>query len=265
MRPRPIRDSWQARIDRASLLAAQDGATRPLLEVYRRLLMLQQDCSVSIGGQAAQLTGSLERDLAVLRPCARQILDEVSDFGPPNLVEHGRVLLEEGDRAIDSTLIEEWRSPSEHNFFAKVLLQPYAHCLATHGMPPVGRNLPTRPGTCPFCTGAALVSVLHDAAEETGGGRNLVCGTCLTSWPFRRVLCAHCGEHDERQLGYFHSPSYEHVRIDACESCKRYLKSIDLTRLGLAEPLADEVAAAPLDVWARERGYQKIELNLIGL
>ena len=79
------------------------------------------------------------------------------------------------------------------------------------------------------------------------------------------MLCANCGEDDERQLGYFHSLSYDHLRIDACETCKHYLKTVDLTRLGLAVPLVDEVAAAPLDLWARERGYDKIQLNLVGL
>jgi len=53
--------------------------------------------------------------------------------------------------------------------------------------------------------------------------------------------------------------------VDACDTCKRYLKTVDLTRLGLAVPLVDEVAGAPLDVWARERGYEKLELNLVGL
>ena len=43
------------------------------------------------------------------------------------------------------------------------------------------------------------------------------------------------------------------------------MKSVDLSRLGLAVPLVDEVAGAPLDLWARERGYEKIELNLVGL
>jgi formate dehydrogenase maturation protein FdhE len=40
---------------------------------------------------------------------------------------------------------------------------------------------------------------------------------------------------------------------------------VDLTRLGHAQPLVDEVAAAPLDLWAVEHGYTKIALNLIGL
>jgi formate dehydrogenase maturation protein FdhE len=30
-------------------------------------------------------------------------------------------------------------------------------------------------------------------------------------------------------------------------------------------PLVDEVAAAPLDLWAREHDYIKIEMNLVGL
>ena len=57
----------------------------------------------------------------------------------------------------------------------------------------------------------------------------------------------------------------EHLRVDACETCHRYLKAVDLTKLGFAVPLVDEVAGASLDLWAREHGYEKIELNLIGL
>jgi formate dehydrogenase maturation protein FdhE len=40
---------------------------------------------------------------------------------------------------------------------------------------------------------------------------------------------------------------------------------VDLTINGLAVPLVDEIAAAALDLWAVEHGYQKIELNLMGL
>ena len=49
------------------------------------------------------------------------------------------------------------------------------------------------------------------------------------------------------------------------EHCGRYLKSIDISKAGLAVPLVDEIAGASLDVWAVEHGYTKIELNLIGL
>ena len=79
------------------------------------------------------------------------------------------------------------------------------------------------------------------------------------------MVCASCGEEDDKQLGYFYTPDFDHLRVDACETCGHYLKTVDLTRLGLADPLVDEVAGASLDVWARERGYEKIELNLVGL
>ncbi len=103
-----------------------------------------------------------------------------------------------------------------------------------------------------------------EGAEESGG-RSLLCCLCLSAWPFRRVVCANCGEERPAQLAYFSAPEYDHVRIEACDNCGHYSKGIDLTRLGLAVPLVDEVAAAPLDLWARAQGYTKIELNLIGL
>ena len=128
-----------------------------------------------------------------------------------------------------------------------------------------GRQLPRADNRCPFCGGSPQLSTLVAAGDSDGGGRQLLCATCLTAWPFRRVVCVYCGEEDERKTGYFHTPVFDHLRIDACESCKHYLKTVDLTKLGLAVPLVDEVAGAPLDLWARERGYEKIELNLLGL
>ena len=79
------------------------------------------------------------------------------------------------------------------------------------------------------------------------------------------MVCAKCGEERPAQLGYFHSPEFEHIRIEACDTCKHYIKGVDLTRLGLAAPLVDEMYAGALDLWAREHGYTKIELNLVGL
>jgi formate dehydrogenase maturation protein FdhE len=41
------------------------------------------------------------------------------------------------------------------------------------------------------------------------------------------------------------------VRVDVCDTCHSYLKSIDLTKTGLAVPVVDELATMPLDLWAR--------------
>jgi len=129
------------------------------------------------------------------------------------------------------------------------------------------RQLPRAGNRCPFCGGAPQLSLFRGGSDPAlqGGSRALQCATCLTTWPFRRILCAQCGEEDERKLEYFESPTFDHIRVEACDTCKHYLKGIDLTRLGVAVPIVDEVAGAPLDAWACEHGYFKIELNLVGL
>lgn len=260
-----MRDSWPRRIERASELAARDEPTRPLLELYGRILSLQRDCQASFDTQAAQLSGALDRDLDIVVPRVPRILQQVAAVSPAPLAEDARHTIEAGDPAIRAMLLTAWRSPSDEYFFARIVLQSYASCLAVHDIRPLDRELPRAGNVCPFCGGAPQVSVLQHAPDTEGGGRVLQCGTCFTTWPFRRVLCVHCGEDDERKLGYFHSDVFDHLRVDACETCRHYVKSVDLTRLGLAVPIVDEVAGAPLDLWAHERRYEKIELNLVGL
>jgi hypothetical protein len=262
---RCMRDVWEQRIDRAAQLAERDEAARPLLLVYGQLLRLQRDCYEMLRRGADRLTGSLDRDLPAVRTSVAAMLTAVEAIGPPRLAAEARLLLDGGGPAIDSMLLMGWRASSGQQFFPKVALQPYAQHLAAIDVRPVDRDLPQRKHACPFCGGPPQLSILHSAAAADGGGRQLLCATCFTAWPFRRVLCAHCGEEDERRLGYFHGPPFDHLRVDACDTCKRYLKTVDLTRLGIAVPVVDEVAGAPLDLWALEHGYEKIELNLVGL
>ena len=54
-----------------------------------------------------------------------------------------------------------------------------------------------------------------------------------------------------------------HARIDACDTCRTYIKTIDLTKDGLAVPAVDDLATLPLDLWARERGYRRLYPNLL--
>ena len=54
------------------------------------------------------------------------------------------------------------------------------------------------------------------------------------------------------------------MRIEACESCRRYILSIDLATERAAVLLVDEMAAIPLDLYARERGFSKVIPNLMG-
>jgi FdhE protein len=78
-----------------------------------------------------------------------------------------------------------------------------------------------------------------------------------------RVVCPNCGEEAFDRLPVYTAEDFPHVRIDACDTCRRYLKTIDLTKNGLAVPLVDDIASLPLDLWAGERGYRRLRRNLL--
>lgn len=261
------RESWDTRIRRAEQLAARSEAAGELLTFYGKLLRAQKAVYDYLCGRAGWLpSGVLEEDLAVARAALPGLLRAVEASGPAALAEEAREFLRADEGELDGVLLEQWRAPSDVQFFAKTFLQPYARWLAESGARPVDRSLQGGENRCPFCAGRPQVSFLHTVeAGADGGGRGLVCSACLTVWPFRRVVCANCGEERPAKLGYFQSPEYDHVRIEACDTCRHYIKGVDLTRLGLAVPVVDEVAAAALDLWAREHGYEKVELNLVGL
>ena len=259
---------WNIRIRRATQLSDEGGPTTPLIAFYAILLGLQRDIYEAVRTTPPPgITGSLESDLSLLRGYIPPLLDGVAAIAPPALAEEAVRLGRTSDSELENALLAYWEAPSDTQFFPKAILQPYAQWLAERAIAPRGRPRPHDRTRCPFCGGAPQVSILREGSDPStpGGNRELLCSTCLTTWPSSRVLCANCGEDDERMLGYFKPAVYEHLRIEACDTCRHYVKSVDSTRLGFAVPLVDEVASAPLDAWARDHGYSKTELNLIGL
>jgi FdhE protein len=255
--------SWQQRVARATTLARADARAAALLTQYAAILTVQAACYQALVARAERLTGSLERDLSEVRPPAANVFARIAAVAPAQAV--GEVPTDES--AIDALLREGWHT-QDMPFLPRIVLQPYAEALAGISLPVrIERRLQAPPerAACPFCGGAPQLAVLRTDADASGGGRALVCATCSTTWPVGRIRCAHCGEEDEGRLGYFHTADLDHVRVDACDTCRRYLKTVDLTRLGLAVPLVDEVASGALDIWAQERGYTKVTPNLIGL
>jgi FdhE protein len=57
------------------------------------------------------------------------------------------------------------------------------------------------------------------------------------------------------------------VRIDACDTCRAYVKTFDLRESGGKDvvPLVDDVATLTLDVWAHEQGLRRSGVSLAGV
>ncbi len=219
------RCSWDSRIHRAGRLANEFPATAGILRFYAELARFQK----SIYDRSP--TGPLELDLP-------DLLDLIQRIGPPPLAEKARTSA--GDP-----------------FFHRVLLQPRAEHRASG---PVSAGAPAR---CPACGEWPQTAALR--GEGDGAKRWLVCSLCSGEWEYRRVVCPNCGEEDKDCLPVYLSSSFDYVRIQACDSCRCYIKAIDLTKDGLAVPIVDDLASLPFDLWAQEAGYQKLQLNILGL
>lgn len=122
---------------------------------------------------------------------------------------------------------------------------------------------------CPACGGLPQVSVIAPESGEFMGGspRSLVCGRCAGWWAFPRATCAGCGEDDPRRLAPYRPEGPGTARIDACETCRAYVKTFDLREPGglAVVPLVDDVATVALDLWARERGLARPVVSFAGV
>jgi FdhE protein len=149
-------------------------------------------------------------------------------------------------------------------FVVEAVLQPFVEQAA---IDEAGRRPPQPSASgqarCPFCNALPVVGVLRE--EGHGAKRTLVCSLCLMEREYLRVVCPSCGEQQFDALPVYTADELEYLRIEACDHCHRYLKTIDLTKDGLAVPLVDDIASVSLDLWARDRGYVRLRANLLGL
>jgi formate dehydrogenase accessory protein FdhE len=266
------RDQWQRRIERAEELAGKYPFAGEILGFYLGIARFQKDLYNRLedltrkkNGAEAQADGPPELGLLVAR--FRPFLSVVEKSAPAALAQVARQLDAGSNDSHTQLLNAFWDGmgttdapAGPEQFFARAFLQPYAEFVRSRSDRCWdGYTL----SLCPFCGRAPGVGVLRPLGD--GGQRSLVCSFCQAEWEFRRIVCAGCGEEDHRKLPVYTAEEVAHVRVECCDTCKRYLKTVDMTKSGLAEPIVDEIAAVPLDLWAQERGYAKLQSNLVQL
>ncbi len=106
---------------------------------------------------------------------------------------------------------------------------------------------------CPVCGGPPDVAALDGEV----GQRRLVCACCDFEWTYQRVGCPFCGNEDPPTLGYL--PVGEGAyRLDVCEWCRRYLKTVDHRQTWQQRPLVlERILTLGLDLAAAREGYSR--------
>jgi len=110
-------------------------------------------------------------------------------------------------------------------------------------------------GHCPACGSPPGLALLR--GEE--GRRVLCCSLCGQRWAFARLACPHCGNENQRSLVTLTLEEHEARWIEACETCKGYVKTLDERKLPVGQaviPLVEEAATLHLDLVAEEEGYR---------
>ncbi len=265
---------YRARLDRAEALSARHAFAREVLDFYRQVAGFQKELHEQLperwGTQAGvSAHGKMRSDLhlAGLLDFYGKFLSLVEAEGPGPLAAESRQLKTQGKPAWAGILADFWKaglvesssSKPLEEFLARAFLQPCAEFIVAAMLPPV---LPMTVCRCPRCNSLPLLGVLRQ--EGDGGKRYLQCSFCSQEWEFRRIFCAHCGEEREQQLPMYIAEQFPHVRVECCETCKHFLRTIDLTKDGNAVPIVDDLAAIPLSLWAEENGYTRIQGNLLG-
>jgi len=274
------RSKWDQRIQRADELAAAHPFAAEVLQFYRHIAGFQKalyaylESSRMEAGYGResnhQAAGSLPEhlNLPLLLPRFSEFLATVEKVAPPPLAQPAARLKAQGSNQWEALLESHWQSApsfqptSEHTegLLAWMFLQPYAEYLADRSeLAPRNQTL----SVCPFCSGKPVVGVLRP--EGDGAKRSLICSMCSTEWNYGRIVCPACGEQTVEKLAIYTASQFPEVRVEACDTCRYYIKTVDLTKNGRAVPVVDELATIPLNLWAQEHQYTKLQPNLLGI
>jgi len=264
-------NEWQRRIARAEELGAQYSFATEILRFYVAIASFQgkfyEELGRLNGRGVAWDSEPFERPLPPeLSGRFGAFLSVIEENGPGPLREAAGELRDGADSHL-RLLSFFWSStengmlpPGPSDFFARAFLQPYAASIRSRSNM---RWTGPAPYLCPFCKRRPGLGVLRPLGD--GGQRSLVCSFCLAEWEFRRIVCPGCGEENHAKLPVYTAEELKHVRVEACDSCRSYIKTVDMTKSGRAEPIVDEMASIPLDLWAQKQGYTKLQPNLLQL
>ncbi len=115
-------------------------------------------------------------------------------------------------------------------------------------------------GNCPLCGSLPAMEKLR----REDGKRILWCSLCGTQWHYKRIMCPFCGNEDHNTLRYFFtegdsSSDKGPFRVDVCDKCKKYIKTIDERKMPENETpdfSKENINTLYLDILAQKDGYQ---------
>ena len=115
-------------------------------------------------------------------------------------------------------------------------------------------------GYCPICGSFPNMSELKGE-----GQRFFACSFCGFVWPSERLKCPYCENREHESLHYFYEGGKEVYRVDVCDKCKQYIKTVDARKIDYEPDLnLEDIATIHLDILASEKGFKRPVPNIWG-
>ncbi|HEX3702692.1 MAG TPA: formate dehydrogenase accessory protein FdhE [Vicinamibacterales bacterium] len=142
---------------------------------------------------------------------------------------------------------------------AELAVGPFAHALqrSLFAHPGLAEALDHwNRGYCPSCGSWPAL------AEVVGGHRTLRCSFCATAWELNTYACVYCGESGEPFVTAAPDEANLARRIEVCQTCAGYLKTVDVPSLSPFPLLAiSDLETMDLDMEAMEHNYRRPEMK----
>ena len=146
---------------------------------------------------------------------------------------------------------EELGDPTLLSFLLTESLKPFYEYLAENLRAVIDVTLWGK-GYCPICGKTPPIA----AIPEGKWSRHLFCVYCGTKWPFPFLMCPFCGNEEEEGVTYLYVENEKQYRLEVCKACQKYLKAVDIERIGTPVPLdVENIATLHLDILAQREGY----------
>ena len=198
---------------------------------------------VTIGKLAADANPKMAASAAV-------ILDAVAaELNPERLLS----ALLSGNEVLFENIAEELEIDKQIlGFITYNSLKPSLSLCADQLATYLSKDEPWLKGYCPICGSPPILSIL---GEE--GARRLICSFCWHEWAAKRVFCPFCENRDNTTQQYFYSDEEIEFRVDVCDNCKKYLKTLDARKADrLIYPPLEQISTLHLDLKAKEMGFE---------
>jgi FdhE protein len=266
----------------------------PALALQRRLLGLVIDLSAAISGARLPrlslppryLAAKLARGVpvlsaepipvpaATLTPVLLKLCEELAAGGAGDAAKHVHEIIAEGRLDAGSLLtaslnrdqdsirtgaIHRGLAPDLVWLVAELAISPFVHALQLSLFANDELSDALRAwnhGYCPACGSWPAL------AEVVGGHRTLRCSFCATAWELNTYACIYCGENGDRFVTAAPNEERKDRRVELCQACGSYLKTVDVPELSPFPLLAvADLETMELDVAAMEHGYARPPLK----